>query len=144
LGTSHTITNFRIEMAFAPGQASAGEARRAVTRALREWGLGRAEDTMRLLTTELVSNCVRHAMTVMKLVVSYDGSRLKVAVSDRDVRLPTVRSQAGTSPHGWGLRMVELLASDWGTTRIPGGKTVWFELRVSEFSPQRSVTLQRD
>lgn len=131
-------------MAFAPGLASAGEARRAVTRALREWGLGRAEDTMRLLTTELVSNCVRHAMTVMKLVLSYDGGRLRVAVSDRDVRLPTVRSEDGTSPHGWGLRMVELLASDWGATRIPGGKTVWFELRVSEFSPQRSVVFQPD
>ena len=132
LGTLRNITDFRIEMALAPGVTSAGQARRAVSRALREWDLGRAEDTMLLLTTELVSNCVRHAMTVMRFVMSYDGCRLRVAVSDRDVRLPTVQPEDATSPHGWGLRIVERLASDWGATPLPGGKTVWFELLLSE------------
>jgi hypothetical protein len=86
------------------------------------------EEQVALLATELMSNGVRHAMTTLTLTMSYDESVLHVAVSDRDARLPSLTHTDDDAVHGWGLRLVDLLASDWGATAEPGGKTVWFEL----------------
>ena len=124
------ITNLRVQIVLPPVLASAATARHTAKRALADWGLGRFEETVLLLTTELVSNGVRHAMTTMTWSMSYDGSCLRVAVSDQNQNIPTLTPRYGTQAHGWGLRLVDLLASEWGTNVEAGGKTVWFELPV--------------
>lgn len=91
----------------------------------------RLED-LRLLTTELVSNSVRHGGSAQP-----EPIRVKVSVTDASVRVQVVDSGGGFTKdittlkpgddRGWGLFMVEQLADRWGLNE-DGTTTVWFEL----------------
>jgi hypothetical protein len=126
----------KVQANFPPVPASAGEARQLASRALDQWGLAAAEETALLLLTELISNGVRHANTALTMVLSYEGSRLHVGVSDHDTQPPSLMPASLQNHHGWGLRLVSLLSSDWGTTVNPDGKTVWFDLNIDELSQE--------
>ena len=91
------------------------------------------EDTVSLLVTELVSNGVRHARTELELHLSFDGSCLRIAVSDGDTRPPVVHARQEVTVGGWGLALIDALSSSWGTEiEGAGGKTVWFEIDTTE------------
>jgi len=122
--------------------ASAGEARQLTSHAVNEWGLAAVEETTLLLVTELISNGVRHAKTTLTLVLAFDGVRLYVGVSDHDHRSPVLVEGSDRSHHGWGLRLISALASDWGTRASPDGKTVWFDLRIDDLSGEETQTGQ--
>jgi len=109
--------------------SSAAHARRVARSALAAWGLEDLDDTVCLLVTELVSNGVRHARTQLELILSFDGSCLRIAVSDRDPRPPVARARQEHAVGGWGLTLIDSLSTQWGTD-IDGarGKTVWFEI----------------
>jgi hypothetical protein len=124
----------QIQATFPPVPASAGEARQLAGQALEQWGLAAAEETALLLLTELISNGVRHANTMLSLLVTYDGLRLHVGVRDHDTHPPSMAPASSETHHGWGLRLVNLLSSDWGTVFEPDGKTVWFDLDIAELS----------
>ena len=130
----------QIQADFPPVAASAGDARQLATHTLEEWGLAAAEEVALLLLTELISNGVRHANTLLTMVLAYDGSRLHVGVSDHSGRQPVLMPPSLESHHGWGLRLISLLSSDWGTTLKPDGKTVWFDLKIDELSQGRALT----
>jgi anti-sigma regulatory factor (Ser/Thr protein kinase) len=88
-----------------------------------------------LLTTELVTNSVRHAGLAPDDVIEVDvvrsGPVLRVRVRDGGTWVPPARGVIGAirpSPgaqSGWGLYLVERLAARWGTN---GGGGFWFEL----------------
>jgi two-component sensor histidine kinase len=107
---------------------------------LDDWrlsGLPGLEDTVSLLVTELVSNGVRHARTQLELVLTFDGSCLRIAVSDGDPRPPVARARQELTVGGWGLALIDSLSTEWGTDVDDGrGKTVWFEIDTDalEFS----------
>jgi hypothetical protein len=126
----------RVQATFPPAPESAAAARQLASRVLHDWGLVAFEETTLLLVTELVSNVVRHANTPLTLDVSLDGPLLRVEVTDYDERLPAMTAASARSHHGWGLRFVRELSSEWGTTVNHNGKTVWFDLNVDE--PARS------
>jgi len=96
---------------------------------------GRALDDVRLLTTELVTNSIRHAglrpRDTIRVQASLSGSRVRVDVSNRDRRSPpdavagAIRPNPGAAS-GWGLYLVECIASRWGRTR---GR-YWFEIEL--------------
>lgn len=130
--SSVPIDELRIQASFPPVPASAGEARQLVSHTLRQWGLSSIEETTLLLVTELISNGVRHAKTMLTLLLAYDGSRLHVGVSDQDHELPVLVKSSIKTHHGWGLRLISTLASDWGTRTSDEGKTVWFDLSCGE------------
>jgi anti-sigma regulatory factor (Ser/Thr protein kinase) len=116
--------------------SSASEARRVTRSALEEWGLSRLDDTVSLLVTELVSNGVRHARTLLELLLSYDGTCLRIGVSDRDPRPPVTRPRQKFTVGGWGLTLVESLSTNWGTDiDETSGKTVWFEIDTTTLDP---------
>jgi anti-sigma regulatory factor (Ser/Thr protein kinase) len=116
-----------ILLAFAP----IPDAVRAARHALRERGLNPDLDhTVSLLTSELVGNAVRHAgplnpteRIVFHAQLSEDHVRVEVADHgpgfDPDVRHET---------SGFGLRLVDKLASRWGVERTARGCRVWFEV----------------
>ncbi|MDQ1700029.1 MAG: hypothetical protein QOG34_1892, partial [Frankiaceae bacterium] len=111
---------------------SPAKARAFVAASLEAWGLDRAIDTATLLTSELVTNGVRHAGTGMRLVVSRTGDRaVRIAVTDH---APTVGVRMGQSDDnaegGRGLFLVEHMSSGWGSVADDIGKTVWFELQA--------------
>jgi hypothetical protein len=83
-----------------------------------------------LLTSEIVSNAV-----VMEqgctLSAWYDGTvpAVRVEVFDRSEVVPALPSRRESREvSGRGLRIVDSLATTWGVTVQPGGKTVWFEI----------------
>jgi hypothetical protein len=89
-------------------------------------GLG---DTVLLLVTELVSNGVRHARTPLQLVLTFDGSCLRIALTDGDPRLPVAAERHELTVGGFGLALIDSLATNWGTDRGDArGKTVWLEI----------------
>jgi hypothetical protein len=126
------VGDVRLQAEFPPVAASAGEAREMARQALVRWGLNTAEEkeTTLLLLTELISNGVRHANTELSLLITYDGSLLHVGVSDHDSHLPPQTAASPDAHQGWGLRLVSILSSEWGTSVNTDGKTVWFELNV--------------
>jgi histidine kinase-like protein len=113
--------------------SSASEARRAARLALAGWGLSGLDDTVSLLVTELVSNGVRHAQTELELTMSFNGSCLRIAVTDGDPHPPVARRRQELTVGGWGLALIGSLSNDWGTDIDAGrGKTVWFEIDTSD------------
>lgn len=86
-------------------------------------------DDAELLTSELVTNAVVHVGRAFSVQGSCDGTTLRVEVSDLlDTLVALVPVGEERTIGGRGLRIVENLASRWGTDLSPPGKTVWFEL----------------
>lgn len=89
-----------------------------------------ATEAARLLVSELVTNCVLHAHSIITLAIDCDDSHVAVAVSDDGDGMPNLRDDvADTDTGGRGLHLVEALAGEWGIhPREDGGKVVWFRL----------------
>jgi len=88
-------------------------------------------DDLRLLVSELVTNGVRHTDQGPKgwvnLRIRWDAGTVRVEVTDPgpgfgEVRTPTIYQESG-----WGLYLVEQVASRWGVDR-GRANTVWFEI----------------
>ena len=111
--------------------ASVPEARRFLEGLLRSWRMDEVLDgDVELITTELVTNAVRHAGSLTTVLVTYDGARVRVAVGDGSRALPQGRSAQDDDLGGRGLHIVDVLATAWGTTPTVEGKRVWAEVDV--------------
>jgi anti-sigma regulatory factor (Ser/Thr protein kinase) len=88
-------------------------------------------ETLRLLVTELVTNSVRHtAADFVTLKVAVGKSAVLTEVADTGPGLePECVERAGADDTGWGLFLVQRLASAWGVKHDGPAKRVWFELR---------------
>jgi anti-sigma regulatory factor (Ser/Thr protein kinase) len=83
-----------------------------------------------LVLSELVTNCIvhgpGHAITVELTLV--DAEHVRGEVCDRGTATPSQRvvDTGEDTPGGFGLMLVDRLASRWGIR--PGSTRVWFEL----------------
>jgi anti-sigma regulatory factor (Ser/Thr protein kinase) len=113
-----------------PTPESATVARWLVNDLLRGSADDDPRDTAALLTTELVSNAIRHTRDELTLTVRVEGGRLRVGVSDSSHRRPQLVQVGERDTSGRGLHLVEALADRWGVEPDERGlgKTVWFEL----------------
>ena len=84
----------------------------------------------KLIVDELVTNVVLHAATPAHLLASVDDGRLRQEVHDRSAAPLVIEPTPATG--GFGLRLVAMLADDWGWSSVPGGKYVWTELRFAD------------
>jgi transcriptional regulator with XRE-family HTH domain/anti-sigma regulatory factor (Ser/Thr protein kinase) len=79
-----------------------------------------------LLTSELVTNSVRHSGSDwIDVGITVGIDVLRVEVSDESSR--TIRPRTPDVDGGWGLTVIGELASRWGVERRPEGKTIWVE-----------------
>jgi anti-sigma regulatory factor (Ser/Thr protein kinase) len=90
-------------------------------------------DTAALLTTELVSNAIRHTRDELVVSVRVAGGLLRVGVADSSHRRPQLVQVGQRDTSGRGLHLVEAMADRWGVDPDERGlgKTVWFELATS-------------
>lgn len=81
-----------------------------------------------LLTSEAVTNSVVHASTqaVEVSLFRHDGA-VHVSITDSDPGEPEIQELDPTRVGGFGVRLIDQLADDWGVEPVPGeGKCVWF------------------
>jgi anti-sigma regulatory factor (Ser/Thr protein kinase) len=101
-------------------------ARDLVREACREWELaGGIPARAELVADELVANAIVHGGGRRSLLLTLDGTGLRIGVRDEGPGLPDP-DHAG----GQGLHVVTELADGWRTSRHTVGKTVWALLRA--------------
>ncbi|MEU3464878.1 ATP-binding protein [Streptomyces sp. NPDC006733] len=109
-------------------------ARRYVTQILADPVYGHVVDDAVLLVSELVSNAILHTRSGEPLggftvELGFHADTLRIAVHDQGSReIPRVLNGSGEG--GRGLGLVQVLATTWGITGGPAGRTVWFELAL--------------
>ena len=122
---AHTSTTNDIVTALRPEPAAVGAARRL----MRDGVDADLAHTVCLLTSEVVTNSIRHAGLTARdrivLAARLGPEFVRVEVRDPgDGFDPDVRHGAS----GYGLRMLDMLASRWGVDRDENGCRVWFEV----------------
>ena len=109
-----------------PATAEAPAAIRAFLRAALASTAPDATPLVQLLTTELVSNVVRHAESPMTVRLVPQDSAVRVEVDDDSGAPPVLLDPGPYAENGRGLVLVESLSREWGWTAREHGKTVWF------------------
>jgi serine phosphatase RsbU (regulator of sigma subunit)/anti-sigma regulatory factor (Ser/Thr protein kinase) len=129
--------------AYEPEPAAAAAARRFVRETLRSWQVpdrsGRLVDDAVLLTSELVTNAVVHAGTLLQVSCRLDRGEIEVAVRDRHPSR-TIGDEPGQADNaertsGRGLMLPAALASSWGVSYARTAKAVWFRLVLDPVGP---------
>jgi len=111
------------------GPAAAAEARGQVRAAIRAWEIPVDPDVAVLLTSELVTNAIRHEVTgIVILAITCSCGQLRVDVHDTSRRLPMLVDASADDEAGRGLMLVTTLSDEWGFYRTPAGKAVYFTL----------------
>jgi anti-sigma regulatory factor (Ser/Thr protein kinase) len=109
---------------------AAAEARGFLRAALQTASLDGWGEVTELLTTELVTNAVRHVGHPVRLRVATPGDRIRVEVDDDSSTEPRVVHVDEHETHGRGMLLVDHLSTRWGFEQRVRGKTVWFEISV--------------
>jgi integral membrane sensor domain MASE1/anti-sigma regulatory factor (Ser/Thr protein kinase) len=130
--TGAAAASHAISVELEPGPGAPAEARSALTPLAGALATQVYMD-LRLLVSEMVTNCVRHAR-----LSPGDPIRLLVEQSDRTLRVEVTDPGRGFNPEtagasredvgGWGLFLTERLADRWGVDRDEGWTTVWLEM----------------
>lgn len=121
----------RMHLHLPPLPTSPAIARSLVAYACDSWRLDDLADRARLIMSEIVSNAVVHARTDLDVTVLLRRDYLILQVRDRSLSEPRVPDEPDSpyAEHGRGLRLVDTLATSWGSSLGEHGKTVWVSLR---------------
>jgi anti-anti-sigma factor len=114
-----------------PGRDAPGIARAAVQAFLAKQDI-RDGDAAQLVASELVTNAVVHAGTLIELTLRLTPPFLHIAVRDSgagQVRMKAIVDES--AENGRGLLLVDALAAAWGSIVPKSGKIVWAKVRVS-------------
>lgn len=122
------------------GPAAVAQARGQVRAAIRAWRAPVDTDVAILLTSDLVTDAVRHeAGEMITLAVRCGRGRLRVDVHGTSRVWPVADGPAGKGI-GPGLTLVASLSAEWGFFRTPTGTVVYFTL---PFQPDPSEVVGR-
>ncbi len=111
------------------GPAAAAEARSQVRAAICAWDVPVDPSVAVLLTSELVTNAIRHeAGETVTLAITCSCGQLRVDVHDTSCSMPVLVDAPADAETGRGLILVATLSAEWGFYRTPAGKAVYFTL----------------
>ena len=111
------------------GPAAAAAARSQVRAAIYAWDVPVDSPVAVLLTSELVTNAIRHeAGETVMLVITCACGQLRVDVHDTSCSVPVPVRAPADAETGRGLMLVASLSNDWGYYLTPAGKAVYFTL----------------
>jgi anti-anti-sigma factor len=91
-------------------------------------------DTLILLVSEIVTNAVTHGHTDDDSVVEFnvtvtpDLTRVRISDAGEGFEWPAESLPPGRADGGYGITLLDGQSSRWGTNRVPGRFTVWFEI----------------
>ncbi|MCZ7456566.1 ATP-binding protein [Streptomyces sp. WMMC940] len=89
-----------------------------------------------LVTSELVTNALRHGGGLASFHAELDGGTVRIRVTDRSPTPPsTVPRRRVTTPGGFGWPLVQRLSRSVTITPAPGGKTVEAVLVLTSDGP---------
>ena len=115
--------------ALTAGPAAAAQARRQVRAAIDAWDVPVDPDVAVLLTSELVTNAIRHQPgQAVQLTITCICGQLRVDVHDTSRSVPVPAHAPPGAEAGRGLMLVASLSADWGYHQTPEGKAVYFTL----------------
>ncbi|MFF2507439.1 ATP-binding protein [Streptomyces sp. NPDC058067] len=104
-------------------------ARHTIRTALLDYGNSpELAATAELLTSELVTNAVKHSDGPLSVRLHTRTEAIRIGVMDNDPELPNPLPCTTDDPFGRGLFLVEAMATRWGRYRLTDSKVVWFEL----------------
>lgn len=110
------------------GPAAVAQARGQVRTAIHAWGAPVDTDVAILLTSDLVTDAIRHETgQTITLAVRCGRGRLRVDVHGTSRAWPVADGPAGGGI-GPGLTLVARLSAEWGFYRTPTGTVVYFTL----------------
>ncbi len=113
--------------------AAAGAARSQVQATIQAWEIPVDASIAVLLTSELVTNAIRHEKgDTITLVITCAYGQLHVDVHDTSCTLPVPMDGSPDAETGRGLVIVASLCSSWGHYRTPTGKAVYFTLAFQD------------
>lgn len=119
----------RAAMDISSDLAELAPVREAVVDHAAAWGATVDRHVLALLVTEVLANAMEHGAPPIAVSVDWDERRLRVEISDASLAQPVRRRPSLRDADGRGIWLVDHNASAWGVEQLPGGKTVWFELR---------------
>jgi anti-sigma regulatory factor (Ser/Thr protein kinase) len=119
-----------LSISLTSGLAAPAEARRRVLSAIESWGVPADPDIAALLTSELVTNAIRHTNGPVRLYVTCSCGQLRVYVHDASREWAVPAAASPDAEYGRGLMLVAGLATDWGCYRTSAGKAVYFTLAL--------------
>jgi anti-sigma regulatory factor (Ser/Thr protein kinase) len=100
--------------------------RRRLAARVDAWGVDAdTAEELSLMVTELVTNAIEHGRTRLRLTVALDAGAVEIQVRDHSALRPRLQPTDPLARRGRGLQVVDALASRWGWTFHPVGKTVW-------------------
>jgi anti-sigma regulatory factor (Ser/Thr protein kinase) len=121
----------RVTLAAEP--AAAGAARSQVQATIQAWEIPVDTSIAVLLTSELVTNAIRHEKgDTITLVITCAYGQLHVDVHDTSCTLPVPMDGSPDAETGRGLVLVASLCSSWGHYRTATGKAVYFTLAFQD------------
>jgi anti-sigma regulatory factor (Ser/Thr protein kinase) len=98
---------------------------------LRAWGYGDEVEAMTLAVSELVTNAVVHGRGLVEVTLTAQDGAIRVAVADHGGGRPSLIEAATKRDRGgWGLRLVDKLADEWGSAQEGTRTSVWIERRT--------------
>jgi hypothetical protein len=115
-------------MAVPPSTDGPSQARHALAAMLQQWDLRCLTNDAALVADELVGNVWRHGAFPAELTATWSRRGLRLEVSDLAAAMPALREPDHHG--GYGLRIVDHLAKDWGVIPLPRGKVVWATLPI--------------
>jgi anti-sigma regulatory factor (Ser/Thr protein kinase) len=118
----------RIELP--PDPTSVAVARRFIREVLHEPAWEALSDVVTLLTSELVTNAIRHAHSPCTVLLTADPGKVRVEVLDESEAPVVPRKPPAEAESGRGIDLVDVLAGSWGTQPLAHGKAVWFDVQV--------------
>lgn len=83
-----------------------------------------------LVSSELVTNAFRHGRGKIELRLRVLGEFVRIEVTDEGYdQAPAVRQEEADESGGWGLRIVDQVAVQWGV--FEGTTHVWADLALA-------------
>jgi anti-anti-sigma factor len=115
-----------------PVTGAVRHARNLATEACSGWDLPHLVGPASLVVSELVSNAIEHASTMITVQLARRNRYLHIAVRDGMPDEPVLRPPPPESTsRGHGLVLVDSVATHWGSLPTADGKVVWATLTVA-------------